>query len=122
VWRLFDPKPCAEKSRAPERQAKRPSFIAKPFKTLLKVRRANGTEIILGFDGSVSWSVTPQGASIDKDTALEAVRRDADLQDALHQPDYFQKLDFAGATDFEGGRIVGVIADFNSSDAYHDRR
>jgi hypothetical protein len=77
-------------------------YYAKPFKTLLKVRRANGTEVILGFDGSVSWSVTPQGASIDKDTALEAVRRDADLQYALHQPDYFQKLDFGGVTDFEG--------------------
>jgi hypothetical protein len=77
-------------------------YYAKPFKTLLKVRRANGTEVILGFDGSVSWSVTPRGASIDKDTALEAVRRDADLQYALHQSDYFQKLDFAGVTDFEG--------------------
>ncbi len=77
-------------------------YYAKPFKTLLKVRRANGTEVIVGFDGTVSWSVTPQGASIDKDTALEAVRRDADLQYALHQSDYFQKLDFAGVTDFEG--------------------
>jgi len=57
---------------------------------------------ISGFDGSVSWSVTPQGASIDKDTAVEAVRRDADLQYSLHQPDYFQKLEFAGVTDFDG--------------------
>jgi hypothetical protein len=32
------------------------------------------------------------------------VRRDADLQYALHQPDYFQKLEFAGVTDFEGCR------------------
>jgi hypothetical protein len=66
-------------------------YYAKPFKTLLKVRRANGTEVILGFDGSVSWSITPQGASIDKDTALEAVRRDADLQYALPPARLFPK-------------------------------
>jgi hypothetical protein len=30
------------------------------------------------------------------------VRRDADLQYALHQPEYFKKLDLAGVTDFEG--------------------
>jgi hypothetical protein len=79
-------------------------YYAKPFKTLLKVTRADGTEVISGFDGSVSWSIDPQGASIDKNTALDAVRRDADLQYALHQPDYFKKLDFAGVTDFEGHR------------------
>ena len=77
-------------------------YYAKPFKTLIRVTRADGREVISGFDGSVSWSVTPQGASIDKDTAVEAVRRDADLQYALHQPDYFQKLEFSGVTDFDG--------------------
>ncbi len=77
-------------------------YYAKPFKTLLKVTRADGSEVVSGFDGSVSWSVDAKGASIDKDTVLEAVRRDADLQYALHQPDYFTKLDFAGVTDFEG--------------------
>lgn len=77
-------------------------YYAKPFKSLSKVRRANSTEVVSGFDGKVSWSVDPQGASIDKDTALESVRRDADLQYALHQPDYFKKLDFAGVTDFDG--------------------
>jgi hypothetical protein len=77
-------------------------YYAKPFKTLLKVTRPDGTEIISGFDGSTSWSITPKGPSIDTDTALEAVRRDADLQYPLHQADYFQKLEFAGVTDFEG--------------------
>jgi hypothetical protein len=77
-------------------------YYAKPFKTLSKVTRANGEQIVSGFDGSVSWSVDSKGASVDKDTALEAVRRDADLQYALHQPDYFKNLDFAGVTDFEG--------------------
>jgi hypothetical protein len=47
-------------------------YYAKPFKTLFKVTRANGNEVVSGFDGSVSWSVDPKGASIDKDTALEA--------------------------------------------------
>jgi hypothetical protein len=79
-------------------------YYAKPFKTLMRVTRANGSQIVAGFDGSVSWSVGPQGASIDKDTALEAVRRDADLQYPLHQPDYFKKLELAGVTDFEGQR------------------
>jgi hypothetical protein len=79
-------------------------YYAKPFKTLMKVTRANGNQVVAGFDGSVSWSVGPQGASIDKDTAPEAVRRDADLQYPLHQPDYFKKLELAGVTDFEGHR------------------
>jgi hypothetical protein len=75
---------------------------AKPFKQLFKVTRADGSETVSGFDGGVSWSIDSQGASIDKDTAPESVRRDADLQYALHQPDYFKKLELAGVTDFDG--------------------
>lgn len=75
---------------------------SKPFKSLFKVTRPDGSEIVSGFDGTASWSITPQGASIDKDTPLESVRRDADLQYALHQPDYFKRLEFAGVTDFAG--------------------
>ena len=75
---------------------------AKPFKSLSKVTLTDRSEIDSGFDGAVSWSITPQGASVDKDTPLESVRRDADLQYALHQPDYFKELEFAGVTDFEG--------------------
>jgi outer membrane lipoprotein-sorting protein len=80
------------------------SFVsfAKPFKTLTKITRADGSEATFGFDGGVSWSLDAKGASIDKDTALEAVRRDADLQYALHQPAYFTKLEFNGVTNFEG--------------------
>jgi len=77
-------------------------YYLKPFKSLLRVTRANGSELTVGFDGATSWAVTPEGASIDKDTPVEAARRDADLQYALHQPDYFQKLELAGVTDFEG--------------------
>ena len=79
-------------------------YQAKPFKTLSKIKRPNGTEIISGFDGKVSWTITSKGAEIDKDTPLDSVRRDADLQYALHQPDYFRKLELAGVTDFEGHR------------------
>ena len=79
-------------------------YYARPFKTLFKVTRLDGTEITAGFDGKTSWTITPQGASIDKDTPVDAVRRDADLQYALHQPDYFRKLELAGVTDFEGHR------------------
>jgi len=80
------------------------TFIAyaKPFKSLFKVTRPDGSEVTQGFDGAVSWSVDAQGASIDKDTPLESARRDADLQYSLHQPDYFKNLDLAGVTDFEG--------------------
>jgi hypothetical protein len=46
-------------------------YYAKPFKTLVKVTRDDGTEGTSGFDGSVSWSIDSQGATIDKDTALE---------------------------------------------------
>jgi hypothetical protein len=77
-------------------------YYAKPFKTLLKVTHADGSEFTAGFDGKVSWTVNAKGASIDTDTAPEAVRRDADLQYALHQPDYFKKLELVGITDFEG--------------------
>jgi hypothetical protein len=77
-------------------------YFVKPFKSLSKVTRANGSTILSGFDGSVSWSIDEKGASIDKDTVIEAVRRDADLQYALHQPSYFKTLEFAGVTDFEG--------------------
>jgi hypothetical protein len=52
----------------------------------------------------VSWQVTPKGASVDKETPVEADRRDADLQYALHQPDYFKKLELAGITEFDGRR------------------
>jgi hypothetical protein len=79
-------------------------YRAKPFKTLIKVTRPDGTEITAGFDGKVSWTITPKGAEIDKDTPLGSIRRDADLQYALHQPDYFRKLELAGVTDFEGHR------------------
>jgi len=75
---------------------------AKPFKQLWKVTLPDGKETTSGFDGKVSWSITPRGASIDKDTPVESDRRDADLQYPLHQPDYFNKLELAGVTDFEG--------------------
>ena len=77
---------------------------AKPFKTLFKLTRVDGTQITAGFDGKVSWTITPKGAEIDKDTALDAIRRDADLHYPLHQPDYFKKLGLAGISDFEGHR------------------
>jgi hypothetical protein len=79
-------------------------YYAKPFKTLMKAIKPDGKEIVNGFDGKTSWSITLQGASIDHDTALEAIRRDADLQYPLHQPDYFDKFELAGVTDFEGHR------------------
>ena len=96
---------------------------AKPFKSLRKVTLPNGREVLTGFDGSVSWSVTPQGASIDKDTPVEAVRRDADLQYALHQPDYFQKLELAEVTDFEGRscyRLHGVTHWGKDNNQFYD--
>jgi hypothetical protein len=79
-------------------------YYARPFKSLMKLTRPDGTEITVGFDGKVSWSITPQGASVDKDTPLNAIRRDKDLQYSLHQQDYFRKLELAGVTDFEGHR------------------
>jgi hypothetical protein len=75
---------------------------ARPFKSIFKITRPDGSEATFGFDGAISWSLTAQGASIDKDTPVEADRRDADLQYALHQPDYFKNLDLAGVTDFDG--------------------
>jgi hypothetical protein len=79
-------------------------YYAKPFRSLFKLTRDDGTQINAGFDGKVSWTVTLKGAEIDKDTPLDAVRRDADLQYSLHQPDYFKKLELAGISDFEGHR------------------
>jgi hypothetical protein len=79
-------------------------YYAKPFRSLFKLTRPDGTQITAGFDGKVGWLITPKGASIDQDTALDANRRDADLQYPLHQPDYFKKIELAGITDFEGHR------------------
>jgi outer membrane lipoprotein-sorting protein len=80
------------------------SFVsyAKPFKSLFRVTRPDGTQTTAGFDGTVSWTIGPGGASIDKSTPLESNRRDADLQYALHQPDYFESLALVGVEDFEG--------------------
>jgi hypothetical protein len=79
-------------------------YYARPFKSLYKVTRADGSEVTSGFDGKISWTIDAKGASIDKDTALDAVRRDTDLQYSLHQPSYFKNLELAGVTDFEGHR------------------
>src|SRR5271154_1549676 len=70
------------------------TYFAKPFKTLIRIAQPDGSEVMSGFDGTVSWSVGARGASIDKDTAPDAVRRDADLQYALHQRNYFKSLEF----------------------------
>ncbi len=80
------------------------SFVSysKPFKSLFELTRPDGTQVTSGFDGHISWTITPKGASVDKDTPVESVRRDSDLQYALHQPDYFRKLELAGVTGFEG--------------------
>jgi len=75
---------------------------SKPFKWLAKVTMPDGGERTHGFDGQVSWSSGPKGAEIDKSVPVESVRRDADLQYALHQPDYFTRFEFAGVADFEG--------------------
>jgi hypothetical protein len=79
-------------------------FYAKPFRSLFKLTRADGTQITAGFDGRVSWTITSKGAEIDRGPAIDAIRRDADLQYSLHQPDYFKKLELAGISDFEGHR------------------
>jgi hypothetical protein len=67
---------------------------------LNRVTLPKGAEITSGFDGSVSWFVTPKGASSDKATALDAVHCDADLQCALHQSDYFPKPRLGGRRRF----------------------
>lgn len=77
-------------------------YYARPFKSLIRLTRPDGIEITGGFDGKVSWIITPQGASIDKTTPIESIRRDKDLQYSLHKKDYFKKLEMAGVTDFEG--------------------
>src|ERR1700691_445505 len=41
------------------------TFVAysKPFKSIFKVMRADGTQVTSGFDGAVSWSIDAKGAS-----------------------------------------------------------
>ena len=75
---------------------------SKPFKWLSKVTMPDGGQRTNGFDGEISWSMGPKGPQIDKSIPVESVRRDADLQYALHQPDYFTKFELAGIADFEG--------------------
>ncbi len=75
-----------------------------PFKVLTKAKLTDGSEVTSGFDGQTAWTMTAKGATIDTDVPVESNRRDADLQYALHQPDYFAKLELAGITEFEGRR------------------
>jgi len=78
-------------------------LYAEPFKQRVEATLPNGTRRISGFDGAVSWSISPEGdAAIDTSSPLDSVRRDADLQYPLHQPDYFRFLELAGTVDFEG--------------------
>jgi len=74
---------------------------AKAFKAVQHLTLSDGTEIVSGFDGRVSWEIRGGKASIDKETPVESDRRDTDLQYALHQPDYFQTFELAGVTEFE---------------------
>ena len=101
------------------------SFIAysKPFKGLSKVTLPGGDQITSGFDGTVSWSIGPKGAIVDKSTPVEAVRRDADLQYPLHEADYFSKYELAGVVDFEGRRcywIHGITHWGKDNNQYYD--
>ena len=43
-------------------------YYAKPFKSLFKLTRVDGTQITAGFDGKVSWTITSRGAEIDTGT------------------------------------------------------
>jgi hypothetical protein len=101
------------------------SFVgyAKPFLQLNKVTLPDGHEILSGFNGGISWPVSPKGASIDKDTPVESARRDADLQYELHQPDYFRNFELAGVMDFEGRRcywLHGITHWGKDNNHYYD--
>jgi hypothetical protein len=82
---------------------------AKPFKWLSKQTLPDGGQRTDGFDGQISWSIGPKGAEVDRSVPLESVRRDGDLQYALHQPDYFTRLELAGVVDFEGHRCYWLL-------------
>jgi hypothetical protein len=75
---------------------------AKPFKAVQHLALPDGIQVTGGFDRKVSWQIRTGRASIDKETPVESDRRDSDLQYAFHQPDYFEKFEFAGVTDFDG--------------------
>jgi hypothetical protein len=101
------------------------SFVnyAKPFKSLFKVTRPDGTQGTSGFNGTVAWTIGQGGASIDTGTPLESNRRDADLQYALHQPDYFRSLDLVGVEDFEGRpcyRLHGITHWGKDNNQFYD--
>ena len=74
---------------------------AKAFKSVQHLTLSDGSEIDSGFDGSVAWEIRGGKATIDRQTPVESYRRDADLQYALHQPDYFETFELAGVTEFE---------------------
>jgi hypothetical protein len=96
---------------------------AKPFLQMSKLTLPDGREILSGFNGGVSWQVSAKGASIDRDSPVEAARRDADLQYELHQPDYFKNFDFEGAVDFEGRRcyrLHGITHWGKDNNHYYD--
>src|SRR5579863_67348 len=106
-------------------QSGKSSFIyyAKQGEFLLRITRPDGSQVSSGFEGSVSWSLSPEGATIDKAVAIDSVRRDADLLHALHETDYFQKLELAGVTDFDGRPcywLRGVTSWGKAGSQYYD--
>ena len=64
------------------------SFVsyAKPFKSLFTVTRSDGTRTTSGFNGTVSWSIGPAGASLDTSSPLESVEEGQFLERSAAYP------------------------------------
>lgn len=112
----------AESSNAPGKSTF--VYYVKGFKSIFEMTRPDGSQINAGFDGKVSWTITAKGASIDN-APIEANLRDGDLHYALHQPDYFKKLEFGGVVEFEGHRcyrLHGTTKWDTDEDQFYDVR
>ena len=74
-----------------------------PNRYLLEVELDGIGMLRTGFDGEVAWSLNPmEGPRLLEGDEREEILRDADLRGVLNYDQYYEKMEVAGITDFEG--------------------
>jgi len=72
-------------------------------KMLYQIVLPDGTRYQEGYDGAIAWQLHPQaGAAISKGDEVKAKQRDADMYYPGRILDYFNSMEVAEITDFEG--------------------
>jgi hypothetical protein len=62
----------------------------------------NGGQYQSGYDGTVAWEMSAEGAELMKGDEVKSKARDADMYYPARIPDYFKSLDVLEVSEFEG--------------------